>query len=197
MIALNPDLRLIKPLAKTIYATSRIVGRESMAKQMKVLGTDISSFNLNFVPPTPEWVEVYLNTRRMVGGYSIEGRRLDFAEPQSGRVDIVCYMDDQRNFDWCEIPIKNMIAYDNVTDADVGTDTRAGPNILQRCTPIVIIRPSAGYCRPSMYGESLLYCPVRGYLGRDAITYAILNDSGQMSEPKCIHIIVDSPSDLI
>lgn len=193
MIGLIPDLRLIKPNAKTLTITSRINGRERNAYQMKVLGNNISKFNLNFTPPTADWVEVYFNGRRMLTGYTISGKQISFSELHSGRFDIVCDYADPTDLEWCEIPIKNMISYSNLVDAAYGTDTRPGPNIFQRCTPVVIVQPVAGFCRLNVYRDTLLYCPLRGYVGPDSITYAILNDSGQLSEPKCINITVELP----
>jgi hypothetical protein len=193
MIALNPDLRLIKPTAKTLTVTSRIAGRERIAFKMKVLGNNIRTFKLNFLPPCVEWVEVYYNARRMLTGYTIVGQQLTFDVPHSGRVDVICDNEDPTDLEWCEIPIKNMISYTSLVDANYGTDRRDGPDICQRVIPVVIVQPSAGFCRSSLYFDTLLYCPIKGYEGPDSITYAILNDSGQVSEPKCINITVELP----
>lgn len=193
MIALNPDLRLIKPTAKTLSIISRIKGRERIAYQMKVLGNNIKTFKLNFLPPSAEWVEVYFNGRRMLTGYTIAGQQLTFDALHSGRVDIVCDNEDPTGLEWTEISINNMISYTSLVDAGYGTDRRDGPDIRQRCIPVVITQPTAGYCRPNIYFDTLLYCPLKGYEGPDSITYVILNDSGQVSEPKCINITVQLP----
>jgi hypothetical protein len=198
MIALVPDLRLIKPNAKTLYVTCSIAGRERVGYyKMKVLGNNISKFNLSFLPISVELVEVYLNGRRILDGYSIAGRIITFTAPVSGRIDIICDYSDPTYMEWCEIPFKNMIAYDSLVDAAYGTDRRDGPNILQRCVPIVIVQPTAGFCRTNIYRDTLLYCPIKGYEGPDSITYALLNDSGQLSEPKCINITVQIPPPVV
>ena len=118
MIALNPDLRLIKPTARTLTITSRIEGRERVAFTLKVLGNNIKTFRMNFLPICVDWVEVYLNGRRMLTGYSIAGQQLTFDVPHSGRVDVVCDNNDPTEFEWTEISIKNMISYTSLVDAN-------------------------------------------------------------------------------
>lgn len=194
MIALNPDLRLIKPNAKTLTVISRIAGRERIAFRMKVLGNNIKTFKMNFQAPCWEWVEVYLNGRRMLTGYTIAAQQMTFTIPVSGRIDLICDNEDPTDFEWCEIPIKNMISSSEVVDSAYGTDRRVGPDILQRVVPVVIMQPTAGFCRTNIYFDTLLYCPLKGYEGPDSITYAILNDSGQLSEPKCINVTVELPA---
>lgn len=193
MIALIPDLRLIKPTAKTLTITSRIPGRERVAFTMNVLGNNIKTFKMNFLPPCAEWVEVYVNARRMITGYLIEGQQLTFDALQSGRIDVICDNNDPTGGVWTEISIKNMISYTSLVDANYGTDRRDGPDIFQRVIPIVITQPSAGFVRSNLYFDTLLYCPIRGYSGPDSFTYAIMNDSGQISEPKCCNITVQLP----
>ena len=193
MIALNPDLRLIKPTAKTLTITSRIPGRERVAFTMQVLGNNIKTFKLNFLPLSVAWVEVYLNGRRMLTGYTIEAQQLTFDEPHSGRIDVIYDVGDPTVGEWTEISVKNMISYTSLVDANYGTDRRDGPDICQRVVPVVITQPSAGFVRANLYFDTLLYCPIRGYTGPDSFTYAILNDSGQLSEPKCVNITVKLP----
>lgn len=195
-LALNPNLRLVKPIAKTLSIECNIRGHQRNAFERNVFGNSISTLTLPWTPTSAELVEVYANGRRMLSGYTISGRTVTLNPAIKGRVDFICDPLDPiaNGQEWCEIPINNLIFGTSLVDAEENaTDRRPGPNIATYCRPVVIVRPDVGFCRESLYRDSLLYAPPRGYNGMDAITYVILTDFGQLSEPKCININVKAP----
>ena len=191
-----PNLRNVKPAIQYRNERCRIFGRERIANE-----TSRSVHNAKVIPvgmkvECAEMLEVYKNNLRLLEGYTVNGDTVVFPEFQEGEFTFVMdttVIDPGEKF--LRISFKELIDHKSTTDAAYTTDRRTTtPDIKTRVTPVVMIRPTIGWCRPDTYGESLLYCPLFGMYGRDAITYALRTDGGQLSEFRCINIRVLDPN---
>ena len=63
------------------------------------------------------------------------------------------------------------------------------------CEPVVLTEPSNGFVRLTDDRHSLVYVPPSGWEGKDAFSYAIMSDRGQISEPKCVFVTVGEPKE--
>ena len=195
MIALTPNLRLIKPLSRYMELRIRMYGRQRIARSFESNRSNQSSVVLPFTPYSPDKVEVYLDEVRMVGGYTIAGKTVTFTPTVSGKL-LFIEDDDFPNMNdkWLVIPTPSLLHSDDTKEAGYGTDRRTGPLIATKAKPICITQGVLGFCRPSADGDQLLYCPYYGIYGRDSITYAIKSDLGQLSDYRCIDIRVRDPN---
>lgn len=58
------------------------------------------------------------------------------------------------------------------------------------CEPIVITQPYHGYARLTTDRRSIAYVPDKNYIGNDTFSWALINQHGQIGEPKCCNINV-------
>lgn len=56
--------------------------------------------------------------------------------------------------------------------------------------PIIITQPYNGYARLSTDRKSIAYVPRLGYVGNDTFSWAMINQHGQIGDPKCVTITV-------
>ena len=54
--------------------------------------------------------------------------------------------------------------------------------------PVIITQPQHGYARLSGDRQSIAYVPNVGYKGNDTFSWAMINQHGQISSPKCVQI---------
>lgn len=191
-----PNLRAVKPAIQYRNERSRIVGRERVAHELNRTLTNATVHDLNVPVLCADLVEVYKNRLRMLDGYSFDGSKIIFKERQTGDftfiVDTLAVDEGER---WLKLNFKEFIDHKTAVETAYTTDRRQGlPDVKTRTTPVVMIQPTIGFCRPSTYGESLLFCPFMGMYGRDTITYALRTDAGQLSEFRCINIRVLDPN---
>src|SRR5690606_31473216 len=195
MKRLVPNLRLVKPLSKYRNERARIFGRERVADQHTQTSNNTREINLPFTPICAEWVEIYHNDMRLLGGYELKGRRIIFDEPMDGQFFVVCDRElPDESQEWLEIDFERLLYSDDYEQTSYGTDRREGPRIATVANPIIITQPSIGFCRLSQNRDKILYCPKAGLYGRDSITYALRTDLGQLSEYRCIDIKVRNPN---
>ncbi|MND37647.1 hypothetical protein D3C80_283380 [compost metagenome] len=195
MIALTPNLRLIKPLSRYMELRIRMYGRQRIARSFESNRSNQSSVVLPFTPYSPANVEIYLDGVRMVGGYTIAGNTVTFVPTVSGKLTFT-EDDDFPNMNdkWLVVPTPALLHSEDTKESGYGTDRRIGPLVATKAKPICITQGVLGFCRPSADGDQLLYCPYYGIYGRDSITYAIKSDLGQLSDYRCIDIRVRDPS---
>jgi hypothetical protein len=195
MIANTPNLRFVKPLSKYMQLRIRMFGRQRFANTYSVSGANLNTVTLPFTPGTPETLEIYLDSVRVLSGYNVNGKVVTFAPPLAGKLDFV---DDDVFVDmglkWLSVPLPNLLQSNDTQNTAYGTDRRAGQQIATHAKPVCITQGALGFARPSPDGEQLLYCPYYGMYGRDSITYAIKTDLGQLSDFRCIDIRVRDPN---
>lgn len=195
MISNTPNLRFVKPLSKYMQLRIRMYGRQRFANTYSVTGANLNIVTLPFTPGSPETLEIYLDSVRVIGGYNVNGREVRFTPPLAGRMDFV---DDDVVVDmgqkWLPVPLPNLLQSNDTQNTAYGTDRRAGQQIATHAQPVCITQGAIGFCRPSPDNDQLLYCPYYGMYGRDSITYAIKTDLGQLSDFRCIDIRVRDPS---
>lgn len=54
--------------------------------------------------------------------------------------------------------------------------------------PVIITQPQHGYARLTGDRQSIAYVPSVGYKGNDTFSWAMINQHGQISSPKCVQI---------
>lgn len=195
MISNTPNLRFIKPLSKYMALRIRMYGRQRFAKNYTVTGSNLNTVTLPFTPGSPDTLEIYLDSVRVLDGYNVNGAVVKFTPPKAGKLE---FIDDDvfvdMNDKWLTVPLLNLLFSNDTNNTAYGTDRREGQQVAQHAKPICITQGAIGFCRPSPDGEQLLYCPFYGMYGRDSITYAIKTDLGQLSDFRCIDIRVRDPS---
>lgn len=195
MISNTPNLRFVKPLSKYMALRIRMYGRQRFAKTYSTTGANLNTVTLPFMPNSPETLEIYLDSVRVLSGYNVNGTVVKFTPPLAGKLEFV---DDDvfvdLNEKWLSIPLPNLLQSDDTLSTAYGTDRRTGQQIAVHARPICITQGALGFARPSSDGEQLLYCPYYGMYGRDSITYAIKTDLGQLSDFRCIDIRVRDPA---
>lgn len=207
MIAINPNLRALKPLSKYLEKRVRMNGRQRLANEQSTSGNNIRRVKLSFVPFGSETLEIYHDGSRLFDGWRILGPQYDpisqttsiaeveFDPAINGRLD---FIDDTTWIDysqkWLQVDIVNLLHPDDLANTAFGTDRREEHNVATFCTPVVITQGGIGFCRLSDDRKSLLYSSYYGHFGRDSITYAIRADNGQLSDYRCIDIRVRNPN---
>jgi hypothetical protein len=56
--------------------------------------------------------------------------------------------------------------------------------------PVIITQPRSGYARLTSDRKNIAYVPNFGYVGQDTFSWAMINQHGQISEPKCVNITI-------
>lgn len=56
--------------------------------------------------------------------------------------------------------------------------------------PVIITQPYHGYARLSTDRKNIVYVPDVGYVGNDTFSWSMLNQHGQIGDPKCVSITV-------
>lgn len=195
MISNTPNLRFVKPLSKYMALRIRMYGRQRFAKSYTVTGANLNTVTLPFTPNSPETLEIYLDSVRVLSGYNVNGAVIKFTPPLAGKLE--CIDDDvfvDMHDKWLTVPLPNLLQSNDTSNTAYGTDRREGQQVATHARPVCITQGAIGFARPSPDGEQLLYCPYYGMYGRDSITYAIKTDLGQLSDFRCIDIRVRDPA---
>lgn len=58
--------------------------------------------------------------------------------------------------------------------------------------PVIITQPYHGYARLSTDRKSIAYVPQIGYIGNDTFSWAMINQHGQIGDPKCVTITMSA-----
>ena len=56
--------------------------------------------------------------------------------------------------------------------------------------PVIITQPYHGYARLTADRKGIAYIPNLNYTGNDAFSWALINQHGQIGEPRCVNISV-------
>lgn len=193
---LVPNLRAVKPTAFYREERTRFFGRERVAHEVSRNGINIKRMPLNMHVSSAELVEVYIDNLRQFTGYKIINDEVVFDDYVDGYVHIIIDMTlVDKGLKWLKLQFNELIDHTDTAETTYTTDRRPGlPHIKTKVRPVVMVQPRIGFCRPDTQHDALLYCPYFGMYGRDAITYALVTDGGQMSEFRCINIRVRDPN---
>lgn len=145
---------------------------------------------LPFAPFCTELTEVYKNGIRIInpilqniaGGalyaeYNVYGNTINFENPISGDIKVICEMQPMPQYNVSTIQIDNAQGYQS-----------AGISLFHE--PVVVTEPNNGYARLSFDRKELVYLPKLGFTGKDFFSYTVINNHGQYAKPKCIYITV-------
>jgi len=69
-----------------------------------------------------------------------------------------------------------------------GVVKRALDSVGLYAEPVIITQPYNGYARLTTDRKSIAYIPNLNYVGNDTFSWALINQRGQISEPKCVYI---------
>jgi hypothetical protein len=56
--------------------------------------------------------------------------------------------------------------------------------------PVIITQPHLGYARLTADRKSIAYVPNYNYVGNDSFSWALINQHGQIGDPKCVNITI-------
>lgn len=195
MISITPNLRNVKPSSKYMEKRIRMFGRSRLANEYSKTGSNQRTLVLPWVPTSKDLLEIYHDNIRMLDGWSLNGSVVTFTKAMNGTLSAI---DDSILIDtslkWLKINVKNLLHYTDLDNTGYGTDRREGQHVAVHTHPIAITQGGIGFVRPSPDNEELWYSSFYGMFGRDSITYAIMTDSGQLSDYRCIDIRVRDPN---
>lgn len=182
VIPFGGDIRIQRPI--NLLGDSRFENRAVFS------GSDISTIQLAFTPTVADWVEVFVDGFRMLnprvssvtGGwlyekYNVTGSTVNFTEPVSGSISIVCDTTPAIQRNASIIEVNNVQGFQSA---------RASLYI----EPVIMAEPVNGYARLSTDRMSMVYLPKTGFAGNDSFSYCLINNHGQYSKNYCVYITV-------
>ncbi len=196
-MVLVENRRVVIPFAKDLYEECPINQSLSVARNenrfTQVLVTPTPQISLPFNVLCEDWVEVYLDGKRLVnpraygdfGGteyekFNVASQTITFKAPITGEVTV--------------------ISDTNVPSADeeevgifIGVENSQGyksKTVSIYHEPVVMTEPEFGFARLSFDRKSILYVPNYGFSGADQFNYCIINSHGQQSRNRCIRVKV-------
>lgn len=173
-----------------VFAT-RNLGSDSRGEyRQTVSSTGTLSISLNFTPPSPEWVEVWVDGARLLnprikstdGGtlfeiFNVQGNVINFSNYISGQITIICDSTPVVSQAATTIEIENRQGF------------RSSRSSLY-VEPIILVPPQSGYARLSTDRQSMCYVPQTNFIGYDTFSYCLINNHGQYSKNYCVYIKV-------
>jgi hypothetical protein len=196
-MVLVDNRRVVIPFLKDIYKEVAInnisIVSRGENRYVQIFNDAISQIALPFKILCEDWVEVYVDGKRLLnprlysnlGGteyekFNIVGQTLIFKESIFGEIAVI----SDTNVPTAEeekagvlIEIENAQGYKSKT-------------ISLYHEPVVMTPPEFGYARLSFDRKSILYVPYPGFSGMDQFNYCIINNHGQQSRNRCIRIKV-------
>lgn len=195
MRAFLPNARFIKPRADSIIAKGRQKGRERITYEHNVPAQNLQTLVLSWKAYAVEMLEVYLNGRRMLSGYTLDynTNTLIFEPRVTGTLLVLQDASWPESGPWIEIPALQFASSLSALESSPPTDRRDGPHIPTFCYPIVITQPQKGWVRTNLHRTKLLFCNNVGMYGKDSFTYALISDNGQISDYGCCEVRARDP----
>jgi hypothetical protein len=139
--------------------------------------------NLNSIPVSNEWVEVWLNGWRVVNidpmnpRYFINGNQVVFTDPTIGQVLVVVDLEPLPYYASSIIRVNN-----------VQRDQHADISLFSE--PVIMSQPENGYVRLTANRKSIAYVPNYKFVGTDTFLWTLLTQHGQLGQAKCAKVHV-------
>ena len=196
------NARFVQPFVDVVTKTVKIntigVTRGAFIQEEEYL-EPVGEITLTQRPVHKDWVEVYVDGFRIVNAsfdfgashetFEIQGNRIVFHEPQVGVIRVVV---DLRPLG-IEMS-ENTIDVNNNQGAKTKGTKPGDLFVAYFCKPIILTEPENGFTKLTDDGLSLVYVPKPNYEGFDAFSYTVINERGQIAQPKCVNVKVGNPT---
>ena len=194
---LVPNKNVIVPELAEVTVTAKVNQGSDSRQENKFTITIANQLTilLPFTPVSADWVEIYLNGRRLInprlsnkaGGtryehFNVVGNLVEFTRTTTGQILVVCDTQPTHKPGALVIDVKNIQNHTAMSADATATSLY--------CEPIVLSQPRHGYARLTQDRQSIAYVPRRGFQGTDSFSYTLITQNGQVAQGRCVFVVV-------